>query len=318
MMSGRFIDVWDEAWQRMLVPFLRDLEAERDTVLGDVIEECFRMPRRPTEPIPAPDIARDDDGNVSDIVFQEKMEAYRTNLERHETDLSAYIDAASGNSPAPWLKMSMSNFSSEKECVKFISSAAIFLLEEYPDVAAPSFLGHVRSFIARFGLGYSLTASGSIILNQLGIFANILRSNYEMAAADAYLVDRMNDLEEALNDLARTNPQSPGRMKTLLSKAMALLEAYGVRNPDLKGQTISGMVKNLDLPHPTLSKLIETLYGFRGDFPGIAHGGNPDGMSRELEIKDMLVLTVLITALTPYFLQNFDSQKCYENDFEAA
>lgn len=316
-MGGRFVDVWSESWLGIWVPFTNELE-NPGVVVGAIIEDVFRPPRHPSEPVPREGIPRDADGSIIDAEFMQELESYRLKVDQHRDAVARYIDATSGRSSTAWLKQALETPRNEREFLTLLSGASRFLIEQYEDDAGPIFLRVLRQFVDRFGLGYSVTAQGSIILNQLGMFSGILKESYKIIEGDEYLMSRLQDIEEALDDVSRSRPHSAGRIKTLLSKCISLLEAFGVRNSTLTGTTMSAMVRHLNLPHPTLANLITTLYGFRGDFPGMAHGGNPDGMSRELEIRDMLVLAVVITALAPYFLERFDPQQCYDGSHEAA
>ena len=316
-MGGRFVDVWPESWLGIWVPFTNAL-TNPGVVIGAVIEEVFRPPRHPLEPVPREGILRDADGNILDAEFIREMDLYRIQVGEHQDAVARYIDATSGRSSPAWLREAIETPRSERECLLLLSGASRYLVDQYPEDAGPEFLRIIRRFVSKFGLGYSVTPQGSIILNQLGMFSGIMQESYKLIESDDYLKSRLQDLEEALDDVARSRPYSAGRMKTLLGKCISLVEAFGVRNSTLSGTTMSAMVRHLNLPHPTLATLINTLYGFRGDFPGMAHGGNPDGMSRELEMRDMLVLAVVITALAPYFLERFDPQQCYDGNHEAA
>jgi hypothetical protein len=65
------------------------------------------------------------------------------------------------------------------------------------------------------------------------------------------------------------------------------------------------------LPHPldTPEEAVKKIYGFCSDYPGIRHSGNPGGQLRELEVKDSIIVPLMLLTASGYFLTWQDISK---------
>lgn len=55
----------------------------------------------------------------------------------------------------------------------------------------------------------------------------------------------------------------------------------------------------------------KNLYRFASDYPGIRHGGTPAHALREIEMKDMVAITVLLAGFAPYLSHQLNSDIVY-------
>src|SRR3546814_1477378 len=64
-------------------------------------------------------------------------------------------------------------------------------------------------------------------------------------------------------------------------------------------------------PHPTIKKALSTLYGFASEYPGIRHAGNPQSALREMEMRDLVAVLIVLTGFSPYLRDGFDANAVY-------
>jgi len=62
-------------------------------------------------------------------------------------------------------------------------------------------------------------------------------------------------------------------------------------------------------PHNTLKEALKKLYGFCSNYPGIRHGGNPNGQLRSLDEKDAILICLLLMAFSGYLTDEVNVQK---------
>ena len=72
------------------------------------------------------------------------------------------------------------------------------------------------------------------------------------------------------------------------------------------------MCNQLDTwPHVTVREAMKKLYGFASNYPGIRHAGNPASALRDIEMRDMVAVTVLLAGFAPYLAHLLNSNDIY-------
>ena len=56
---------------------------------------------------------------------------------------------------------------------------------------------------------------------------------------------------------------------------------------------------------------MKNLYGFASDYPGIRHAGNPASALREVDMRDMVAMSVLLTGFTPYLESRLSADEIF-------
>lgn len=80
-----------------------------------------------------------------------------------------------------------------------------------------------------------------------------------------------------------------------------LLEAVGAARGEGVGADLAVLCKGMrNWPHPAVMKALLNLYGFASDFPGLRHGSPSGGMKRDIDMRDMIAMSILLTGFTPY------------------
>lgn len=62
------------------------------------------------------------------------------------------------------------------------------------------------------------------------------------------------------------------------------------------------------------SLAMKVFKGFTSDYPGIRHSGNPANALRDIEMRDMVAVSILLAGFTPYLSDNLDSNRVYSGD----
>lgn len=133
--------------------------------------------------------------------------------------------------------------------------------------------------------------------------------------ANLRLSPARGDFEEAVRDLRAD--ASSNRIKTCIQKQVNLLEAIGRLCPSVTGNTLGqicdqlGTVLNSVWPHDKVRDAMKNLYGFASDYPGIRHAGTPAHARRDIDMRDMVAISVLLAGFTPYLSHQVDSNIVY-------
>ena len=120
----------------------------------------------------------------------------------------------------------------------------------------------------------------------------------------------MNDFELSLLDLIADD--SANQIKTCIQKQVNLLEALGGQLPTVTSNTLGQICNQANTwPHYQIKDAIKALYGFACDYPGIRHGGTAANKLRELELKDVMAISILLAGFVPYLTNGLNSEKLY-------
>lgn len=142
------------------------------------------------------------------------------------------------------------------------------------------------------------------------MFARLFRELKELASRDANLRTLMLEFEDAVRDL-RTD-SSAGKIKTCIQKQVNLLEAMGRCCPGVTETTLGRICGQVGTwPHAKLMEAMKNMYGFASDYPGIRHGGTPGNQLRDIEMCDLLAVSVVLAGFSPYLTDQINSDTVY-------
>lgn len=201
-------------------------------------------------------------------------------------------------------------FGGEWQLVQFFERVHDSLDEMAGKALTDPYFDLMRAFLEKYSLRYDLRRPFVLCPTVAGIFTSLLKTLQELTRADNHLKPLMDDFEEAVRDLRHGTSES--RIKTCIAKQMMLLEALGAKVPGVTERTLGKMCGQLDSwPHVTVGQSLDKLYGFACNYPGIRHGGHPDGAKRPIEMRDLVSMSVVLAGFTPYFGDCLDSEKVY-------
>ncbi len=170
--------------------------------------------------------------------------------------------------------------------------------------------GLLAAFIDKFNLRYDLRRPCILCPTLPGIFTSLVRDLSNLGRKNPNVDKRLKDFEEAVRDLRFGQPE--GRIANCVAKQVMLLEAIGSTGPGVTGTELAGICKQISSwPQPALRSSLLGLYGFASDFPGLRHGTESKGMLRDIEMRDMVAMSILLAGFTPYLTDQLNADVVY-------
>ena len=200
----------------------------------------------------------------------------------------------------------------ERFIVEFFESAYDVLEDLGGDLLANRYFNLVSAFIDKYSLRYNLREPCCLSPTLSGIFTNLMRELKVVTSKDAHLNSCMQDFEEAVCDLRIDC--SHRRIKACLREQFILLEAIGSKYLGKDGQTLGNICNKMNLPHSALKDGLSKIYGFASDYPGIRHGSTPNGVIRDIEMRDMVAVSILLAGFTPYLTDQINADIIYQGE----
>lgn len=273
-MRGEFLGVWSQLWREIWAKLARSPHAP-----ADLFCELYReLAHVLDEPLSVEDLA-----DIVDDPLQARM-AFRTT--RAES------------------------LRGEQAVVTFLEAAHGIADDLGGDALSNRYFNLLSDFIERFSLRYDLRRSCTLCPTLPGVFASLIRELREVTERDAHLDALRKDFEDAVRDL-RTDC-SDGRIKTCIQKQINLLEAMGAGCAGVTADTLGTMCDQLQSwPHATVREALKKMYGFASNYPGIRHAGHPAGVTRPIDMRDMVAVAVLLTGFTPYLSEQLNAEVVY-------
>ncbi len=307
-MPSRLAAVWPRTWREIWAPLGKSSFAP-DDMFAVLVRAIAPRPIEPLAPAAPPPEAYDGEGILVDPEavaagqsYLRAFDAYRRSWDRYET-------AISGSGARSYFRDTIAGVSTERAAIEVLEQVWAAL----GDLELPELRERYRElaggFVERYSLRYEIRAPFTFHATLPGLFTQLVAETKALTANDEHLAELFGEFEEALSDLRRH--QTPARMKTCLQKQFNLLEAFGAQYPGVTGQTLGAMCDQLDWPHATIKEVGKKLYGFRSNYPGLGHGGDPAGALRSIQMRDFVSLSLILAAFTPYVAHGLDADRCY-------
>jgi len=210
-----------------------------------------------------------------------------------------------------FIKVKAQDFQSEKSIILFLERAYTVIKDELDKAnLAEYYFGLVKSFINTYSLRYDLYQPFSLTPTLQGLFVSLVSDLKLFTSRDPHLNSLMEDFEDSIRDLHMGF--SENRIKTCFSKQMNLLEGMGRQYPSVTANTFGSICNQIGtFPHDKVKESIKHLYTFTCDYPGIRHGGTATSAIRSLEMRDMILIAVVLVAFTPYLTNQLDTNVIY-------
>jgi hypothetical protein len=275
-MQGQLLPVWQDTWSCVWVPLAR-----RASRLGhpDLFCELY------------PDLNRA-------LLAPKTVEAL--------AQITGDVQEARYN----FRRVKPSDLAGEPQLLAFMEGCYETLEDLGGDTLANAYFVLLDRFLERFGLRYDLRRPCTLCPTLPGLFATLIRELNALGHTDGNIARRLNDFREAVQDLRLG--QSEGRMANCVAKQVMLLEAIGSTSAGITGTELSGICNQVrHWPHPAMRSSLLNLYGFASDFPGLRHGTPSAGMLRDIDMRDMIAVSILLAGFTPYLSDRLDPDVLY-------
>ncbi len=274
-MRGEIIGVWSETWREIWSKLAKHRDAPDDLFCELYRESVSSFAEQP------------DINTLADIVDNplQARQAFR--------------------------RLKPAAFKGEIALVGFLERAQSVLMDLGGDPLANRYFVLCESFIAKYSLRYELRRPLTLHPTLPGIFARLMHELTETTATDPHLNQLMHEFQETVRDLR--GDRSPGRIKTCIQKQINLLEAIAQRSPNVTSPTLGAMCRQLDhWPHNGVREALSNLYGFASNYPGIRHAGSANGRLREIEMLDLVTISIVLAGFTPYLSSSLSPSRIYQ------
>lgn len=209
-----------------------------------------------------------------------------------------------------FLNTKAEDFGGERALVRFFEKTHEALDDLVGDALANPYFNLLATFIEKFSLRYDLRRPCLLCPTVPGVFNSLMRDLKAASIKDTHLNGLMNDYEEAIRDL-RTDC-SDTRIRTCMVKQINLLEAMGCSAPGVTAKTVGQICNQVGTwPHESIKQAMKSLYEFTCDYPGIRHAGTPANALRDIEMRDMVAMSILLTGFMPYLSDKINSETVY-------
>lgn len=273
-MRGEFIGVWSESWREIWMPL-----TNHEDVPEDVFCELYRELAQALKAKPSVE-------DLADIIDNpiQSREAFE--------------------------KTSAGDIAGERALVAFLEAAHPALEDLDGDALSNRYFNLLAVFIDKFSLRYDLRRPCTLCPTLPGIFASLVRYLNELGRVDGNVAKRLKDFQEAVQDLRLG--QTEGRIANCVAKQVMLLEAIGATSAGITGTELAGICNQIrQWPHAAMKSSLLNLYGFTSDFPGLRHGTPSTGILRDIDMRDMVALSILLAGFTPYLSDQLDAEVVY-------
>lgn len=298
--------VWSDIWVR-----LYETKGTPVELFAELYAVLMPKPRPPITP-PEP-TAFDAEGNMVDQLeiellaeFQLRMETYNQARLTYEKALTAEPDDA-----RQWLRDGLQNaLHSEADAVNALEKAFAKIDDIGGDGLSNRYVNLVQAFIEKYNLRYDLRRPFSLHLTISGLFTQLVSQLKQATSTDAHLSGIMGDFEESFRELKAG--ATPARIKACISRQANLLEAIGQIAPNVTGNTLGAICDQVGTwPHDKLKESVKCLYKFANEYPGIRHAGTPASQVREIDLRDLVAVSVVLTGFVPYLTDRLNPEGIY-------
>lgn len=278
-MRGEFLPVWSETWRDVWSPL-----AKHPGAPADLFSELYRELSLAFISAPLPEAL-------------------------------AEVSSDTGRGRATFRQVKSKELRGERALVEFFERAQFVTIDLGGDPLANRYFLLVETFLTKFSLRYDLRRPFTLHPTLPGVFARLIGDLKDIVRRDTHLHLLMVEFEDSIRDLRADS--SAGRIKTCIQKQVNLLEAIGRSFPAVTETTLGricdqlGVAPNIIWPHNQVRDAMKNLYRFASDYPGIRHGGTPAHALREIEMKDMVAITVLLAGFAPYLSHQLNSDIVY-------
>lgn len=240
-------------------------------------------------------------------LYQDAFEAF-TNEIQEEVGFRGRA-VGSDFAAAQFLGIRGADFESELKLVRFYEGA-FETLSEYDEYLSKRYVKLLKNFVSKYNLRYEVDAGGHLTPTIPGLFASLFEEISGVGDADDDVAQLLRELRHAYGDL-RTDKSEP-RIKAYVHRLINLVEAIATKHPQATRNTLGAVCPEIcSWPHAAIQRSLSSLYGFASDYPGIRHAGNSVSQLRDLDMRDVVALTVLCAGFTPYLIDQIDCEQVY-------
>ncbi|MBL7250079.1 hypothetical protein [Alloalcanivorax marinus] len=201
------------------------------------------------------------------------------------------------------------SFSSENAIIQFLE-AVVDTLAEFDDVLPGRYLALMSYFTQKYSLRYVIDDQGKIYPSVTGIFSELMSRIDRVASGNEHLASLTTEMHSALYAIKADSSQA--NVKVFVHKFFNLAEALACGRPEVKGKTLGDACKQIQSwPHVAVKNSLSSLYGFASNYPGMRHAGSPESKLRDLDMRDLVSMSVILAGYMPYLADELVCEDIY-------
>lgn len=330
-MRGEFLGIGSLLMTEVFEPlfeFIAENDIEVEDLWLDILQSALP---RPVPPVAPTYQSYNENGELHLPEDLQKRATYKAATDQYQAALEVYMDASTDDILArDYIHSFFDAAPSEHAIVETLEKTFKPFDDAGGDHLSNAYFVAVQSFIEKYSLRYdvrrpSYNRGMSIYPTLPGLFTKMLRELKASTTQDPDLAELMSAFEETIIDLR--DERSPTRVKRCIAAQFNLLEALLAQHPDIVSfnddiasgakpgkevNTFGAMCDTAKVwPHAGVLNSAKELYRFASDYPGIRHGGKPKSKKREIDMRDLLSMSVVLTGLFPYLNSTIDPEKIY-------
>ena len=308
-MRGEIIGVWPEIWREIWKPLSEHKEFGND-LIPDLYREFFSEPIMPEEPKPTHPL--DADGKVIHPEDIAARAAYEEALGKYKEIRATYEEIVSGGIKGhdKFRQNLERKIQRETAAVSFLEKAHEVIVGYGDDEYTNKYFLSMERFLQKYSLRYDLRRPFTLHPTLSGLFSRLFTELKTITSRDIHLNSLFLEFEDALRDLK--SGANSSRMKTCMQKQFNLIEALSRANPGVTGTTLGVACNELNTwPHENIREAAKKMYGFGSDYPGIRHGGTAANALRDIEMRDLVAVSILLAGFAPYLTDQINSDIVY-------
>lgn len=225
------------------------------------------------------------------------------------TALASIIDDTA-QAKSAFRKTKPTQFRGELPLLEFFEKAHVIMADLGGDPLTNRYFLLMEGFLEKFSLRYDLRRPFSLHPTLPGVFSRLVRELRAYTSRDAALHALMVEFEDSVRDLGKT--PTGGKIKTCIQKQVNLLEAIGRNCPGVQSGTLGRMCDEVGTwPHDKVKEAMKNMYKFTSDYPGIRHGGTQANAIRDIEMRDLIAVSILLAGFSPYLTDQINSNIVY-------
>ena len=191
----------------------------------------------------------------------------------------------------------------EGPIARFLENAHDVLVETGHPELPERYENLIETFLESRNLRYDLAKPFQIRPHVSGVFSALISDVMAGVRNDQDLVEAASEFEHAFSALTRSHAGPD--MKTCIQKAAMLVEAIASAYPNAEGESLGELCDSIKCwPHSAVKEALKRIYGFCSDYPGIRHNVRRWGRLRPLEMRDSIILPLLLLTASGYFASN--------------
>jgi hypothetical protein len=315
-MRGEFLPVWAETWRGIWLPLAKHRDAPTD-----IYSELYRalVPQPAPPGLPPPPSEFNEQGELVRVEDIDVRAGYEKAFTEFTIDRARYEEAVSGgqNAKGAFRRAVSQRVKTEAEAILALEMAFAVVDGYDVDTIRNRYFLLVDQFIQKFSLRYDLRRPFTLHITPSGIYTKLYAVLVERCQKDITLAALLRDYREAFQDL-RLGATS-GRISTCLQKQVNLLEGLTSLNVAITTTTLGQMCNEITTwPSTAVCDAAKSLYGFASDHTGLRHGtikkvkiGKTPRTYRDMEVRDLVAVSVFFTGLTAYLSDEIEAAKIY-------